>query len=104
MTRSDGSRAISVHMTFTSVSPGLMVKTRQQRSEEGVATRTSVTPADAGLGRGLAPIVLGLGEDDSIADEVQALIQMEITTHRNTNRRIPATPVESYVGLAIDFP
>ena len=76
-------------MTVASPWPGFTVKTRQQPSEACVATRTSVTPAGATLGFGDVPASL------SIADEVQAWSETDITKQGIANRRILSMPDES---------
>jgi hypothetical protein len=75
-------------MTVASVWPGFTVKTRQQPSEACVATRTSVTPAGAALGPGVSASL-------SIADEVQAWSETDITKQGNADRRILPMPDES---------
>jgi hypothetical protein len=75
-------------MTVASAWPGFTVKTRQQPSEACVATRTSVTPAGAALGPGGSASL-------SIADEVQAWSQTDITNQGNADRRILSMPEES---------
>ena len=75
-------------MTVAFVWLGFNVKTRQQPSEACVATRTNVTPAGTALGPGVSA-------SSSIADEVQAWSETEITKPDNADRRILSVPDES---------
>ena len=81
-------------MTLASAWPGFIVKTRQQPSEACVATRTSVTPTAAALGPGVSASL-------SIADEVQAGSETNITKQGNADQRILSMPDGSYARGAL---
>ena len=74
-------------MTITRARPGFTVKTRQQPFDACVATKTRVTPAGSALDPDSGSDFL------SVATEVQATSETDITKEDNANRRILSMPM-----------